>query len=158
VALRSVLRPRRQRFLVGAMAHVALHLRWAGRGLAGPVVCHANDLAQAAARAGIHGGTPVNEDRFGACTAALAEDLGHCGHQHPAPHLDVPLSPGHTRDTGNFGAKSYAFPGQTSANLVQGVPLEAKTSGGGSDAPAAPSQTAGWVKTRNRMIRNWDDG
>jgi hypothetical protein len=75
-----------QRFLFGAMANAALHLDWAGRGLAGPMVCDANDLAQAAAGAWIHGGTPVGEDPFGACTAALAEDVGHCGHQQAAPH------------------------------------------------------------------------
>jgi hypothetical protein len=127
VPLQPVRTPVPQRFLFGAMANAALHLDWAGRGLAGPMVCDANDLAQAAAGAGIHGGTPVGEDPFGACTAALAEDFGHCGHQQAAPHLEVfPLPPWSTPGIGNLAHKGCAFPGQTCANLVQGS-VEAKT-------------------------------
>jgi hypothetical protein len=108
VALRSVRTSVCQRFIVGAVANVALHLPWAGRGLAGPVVCDANDLAQAAAGTGINGGTAVGEDRFGACATPLAEDFGHCGHQHSAPYSDVfPLPPGHMRGMGNFAQKVW---------------------------------------------------
>jgi hypothetical protein len=128
VALRSVPTPVQQRFLVGAVANVALHLARAGRGFAGPVVCDANDLAQAAAGAGIHGGTSVGEDRFGACPAALAEDFGHCGHQHPAPHSDVfPLPPWHMPGTGNLAQKELRIPGANVRKPWARAPLEAKT-------------------------------
>jgi hypothetical protein len=82
----------RQRFLVRAMANVALHLRWAGRGLTAPVVYDANDLAHAAAGARAHGGAPVSYDGFRLCTAALAEDFSDARHQHPASDSHLPPS------------------------------------------------------------------
>jgi hypothetical protein len=82
--LRPVATPVRRRFLVRALANVALHLRWAGRGLTPSVVYDANDLAHAAAGARAHGGAPVSDDRFGLCTAALAEYFSNGRHQHPA--------------------------------------------------------------------------
>jgi hypothetical protein len=121
VALWSVRTPVRQCFLVGAMANVALDLDWARRGLAGPVVCNANDLAQAAAGAGIHGGTPVGQDPFGACTAALAEDFGDCGHEQAATHSDVfPLSPWRTPGMGTLAHKGCVFPGKRAQTLCEG--------------------------------------
>jgi predicted N-acetyltransferase YhbS len=54
VTLRPLATSVRQRFLVRAMANVALHVRWAGRGVAAGVVYDAPDLAHAAAAAGIH--------------------------------------------------------------------------------------------------------
>jgi hypothetical protein len=126
VALRSVRAPVRQRFLVGAMANAALHLAGAGRGLAGPVVCDANDLAQAAAGAGIHGGTPVVEARFGLYAAALAEDFGHCGHQHSAPNSDVfPFHRG-TRPAWQPGAESVRIPGANVSKPCAKASLEQK--------------------------------
>jgi hypothetical protein len=143
VALRSVRTPVRQRFFVGAMANVALHLDWAGRRLAGPVVCNANDLAQAAAGARTHRGTPVGQDPFGACTAALAEDFGHCGHQQAALHLDVfPLPPWPTPGIGNLAHKGCRFPEQTRANLVQGSGRGQDGGGEGRNPPPCASHTA----------------
>jgi hypothetical protein len=137
VALRSVRAPVRQRFLVGAMANVALHLAGAGRGLAGPVVCDANDLAQAAAGAGIHRGTPVGEDRFGLCAAALAEDFGHCGHQHSAPHSDeFPFHRGTRPARATWLRKRMDSRGQTCANLAQRLP--SSRNGGGRSEISCP--------------------
>jgi hypothetical protein len=125
------------------MANVALHLDWAGRGLAGAVVCNANDLAQAAAGAGIHGGTPVGQEPFGACTAALAEDFGHCGHQQAAPHLGVfPLPAWPTPGIGNLAHKGCGFPEQTCTNLVQ-VRSRLTRGWGGSGPSAVPRADRG---------------
>jgi hypothetical protein len=92
VTLRSPATPARQRFLVRAMANVALHLRWAGRGLAAWVVYDAHDLAHAAAAAGIHWGTPVSDDRLRLRTAALAEHFSDGRHKRPASGSHVPPS------------------------------------------------------------------
>jgi hypothetical protein len=95
VALGPVPTPVRWRFLVRAMTNVALYLGWAGRDLAASVVYDANDLAHAAAGAAVHGGTPVCDDCFRPCTAALAEDFSNGRHQQPASDSHVP-PPGRT--------------------------------------------------------------
>src|SRR5215211_5550479 len=77
------------------MTNVALYLGWAGRDLAASVVYDANDLAHAAAGAAVHGGTPVCDDCFRPCTAALAEDFSNGRHQQPASDSHVP-PPGRT--------------------------------------------------------------
>jgi hypothetical protein len=99
VTLRPVATPVRRRFLVRAMANVALHLRWAGRGLTAFVVYDANDLAHAAAGARAHGGAPVSDDRFGLCIAALAEDFSDGRHEHPASDSHLPPSAARSRRT-----------------------------------------------------------
>src|ERR671914_1236458 len=81
----------RRRFLVRAMASVALHLCWAGRGLAARVVYDAHDLAHAAAAARVHRGTPVSDDRLRLRTAALAEHFSDGRHERPASDPHVPL-------------------------------------------------------------------
>ena len=73
----------RRRFLVRAMANVALHLRRAGGGLAALVMYHAHDLADATAVAGVHGATSGSDERFRPRTAALAEHLSNGWHQRP---------------------------------------------------------------------------
>jgi hypothetical protein len=106
VTLRSPATPVRQRFLVRAMANVALHLRRAGRGLAARVVYDAHDLAHAAAAAAIHRGTPVSDDRLRLRTAALAEHFSDGRHKRPASVSHVPPSgdgqPGRRRDRENY--------------------------------------------------------
>ena len=78
------------------MANVALHLCWAGRGLAARVVYDPNDLAHAAAAAGVHGGTPVSDDGLRLRTAALAEHFRTAGISVLPLVLMYPL-PGSTR-------------------------------------------------------------
>jgi hypothetical protein len=83
------------------MTNVALHLRWAGRDLAASVVYDANDLAHAPAGAAVHGGTPVSDDRFRPCTAALAENFSNGRHQQPASDSHVPPPAAHMRGIPN---------------------------------------------------------
>ena len=98
-------------FLVRAMTNVALNLQRAGRGLAAPVTYDPNDLAQAAAGAGIDGGAPIGDYRFRPCTAALAEDFGNGRHERPSdPH--VPPSWVHTPGKANLAQKGCRFPGR----------------------------------------------
>jgi len=97
------------------------------------MACDANDLAHAAARAGIHGGTPVSDGCFGARTAALAEDFGHRGHQHSASDSHVPLPPWHTPGLGNL-VRRPEIPGanlrkRCAAELALDVPLAGDTGG-----------------------------
>jgi hypothetical protein len=99
------------------MTNVALHLRWAGRGLAARVVYDAHDLAHAAAAAGIHWGTPVSDDRLRLRTAALAEHFSDGRHKRPASSFHVPLPWVHMPWMGNLAQKGlrepYGFPGST---------------------------------------------
>jgi hypothetical protein len=90
VALSPLWTPLGWPFLVRAMTNVALNLHWAGRGLAATVTYDANDLALAAAGAGIDGGAPLDDDRFRPCTAALAEDCGNGRHERPASDSHAP--------------------------------------------------------------------
>ena len=92
VTLRSPATAVWQRFLVRAMAKVALHLDWTGRGLAARVVYNADHLAHAAAAAAIHWGTPVSDDRLRLRTAALAEHFSDGRHKRPASGSHVPTS------------------------------------------------------------------
>ena len=93
------------------MTHVALQLRWAGRGLARAVVYDANDLAHSAAAAGVHGGTPVSDDRFRLCTAALAEDFSNGRHKRLSPDPHVPPPGLHMPRIRNRAQKSAGLQG-----------------------------------------------
>jgi hypothetical protein len=104
-------------FLVGATTNAAVQLRLAGRGFAASVVCDANDLAHAAARAWSHGGTPVGDGRFRACTAPLTQDFGHGRHQRPASDSQIsPSTVGTCSPRANVARKEMSSPAKTCAN------------------------------------------
>jgi hypothetical protein len=111
VALGPLWTPLGWPFLVRAMTNVALNLQRAGRGLAATVTYDANDLAHAAAGAGIDGGAPIGDDRFRPCTAALAKDFGNGRHERPASDSHVPPSWVHMPGKANLAQKGCRFPG-----------------------------------------------
>jgi hypothetical protein len=118
VALRSVRTPVRQRFLVGATTNAAVQLGRAGRGLAASVVCDANDLADAAAAAGVHGAVPGSDERFRPRAAALAEHFSNGRHQRPASHAGLTTFRRSTCPVwANLAQKACGFPVETSANI-----------------------------------------